>query len=72
MFAASVELPHNILTALQIKTEKLHGVFLFVKACSIFSKKIVSHTDVITADLLLLNFCRNYEKLYGPETFATI
>ena len=40
---------------------------LFVRACSILSKQYLVESDVITADLLLLNFCRVFEKLYGSE-----
>lgn len=41
---------------------------LFVKACSILSGRIISKNDIATADLLLLNFCKQYELLYGKET----
>jgi len=41
---------------------------LYVKACSILSRRIVSKNDIVTADLLLLNFCKQYELLYGKET----
>ena len=40
---------------------------LFVRACSILSKRYLAESDVITADLLLLNFCKVFEKLYGSE-----
>lgn len=40
---------------------------LFVRACTILSQRIVRKDDVVTADLLLLNFCRQFEQLYGSE-----
>ena len=40
---------------------------LFVRACSILSKRYLAESDVITADLLLLNFCKVFEELYGSE-----
>ena len=40
---------------------------LFVRACAIISQRIVKQDDVATADLLLLNFCKKFEQLYGRE-----
>lgn len=40
---------------------------LFVRACSILTRRTISKNDVMTADLLLLNFCRQYELIYGKE-----
>lgn len=41
---------------------------LFVRACSLLSRRVISKNDIITADLLLLNFCKKHELLYGKET----
>lgn len=41
---------------------------LFVRACSILSRQIVSKNDVLVADMLLLNFCKKFELLYGKES----
>ena len=40
---------------------------LFVRACCILTQRIVQKSDVITADLLLFNFCQKFELLYGKE-----
>ena len=40
---------------------------LFVRACSILSRRIIKHGEVATADLLLLNFCKRFELLYGKD-----
>lgn len=41
---------------------------LFVRACSLLSRRVISKNDIATADLLLLNFCKKHELLYGKET----
>lgn len=40
---------------------------IFVRACCILTQRIVQRSDIITADLLLLNFCQKFEQLYGKE-----
>ena len=40
---------------------------LFTRACSILSRRVITRDDIITADLLLLNFCKKFELLYGKE-----
>lgn len=35
--------------------------------CSILSRRIIKHGEVATADLLLLNFCKRFELLYGKD-----
>ena len=40
---------------------------LFVRACSILSQRILSISDVDTADMLLETFCKTVEQLYGKE-----
>ena len=40
---------------------------LFVRACSILSRRIIKDSEVATADLLLLNFCKKFELLYGKD-----
>ena len=41
---------------------------LFVRACSLLSRRVISKSDTKTADLLLLNFCKKHQLLYGKET----
>jgi len=43
---------------------------LFVRACSILSRRIIKDSEVATADLLLLNFCKKFELLYMERTTA--
>ena len=40
---------------------------LFVRACSPLCGRIITYTEIDTADLLLLNFCKKVEQLYGRE-----
>ena len=41
---------------------------LFVRACAILSQRILKLSSINTSDLLLLEFCRKFENLYGPES----
>ena len=50
-----------------LPTEHFQCWLLFVRACSILSERIILKSDINTADLLLLNFCRKFEQLYGKE-----
>ena len=40
---------------------------LFVKACSILCRRSVKLDEVYSADRLLMEFCRNFEVLYGRQ-----
>ena len=40
---------------------------VFVRACSILSERIVRKQGIVTADMLLLNFCQQLELLYGKD-----
>lgn len=44
---------------------------LFVRACTILGQRIIRKSDITTADLLLLNYCKRFEDLYGKE-YCTI
>ena len=39
----------------------------FVLACKYLCRKTISHIDLQRADLLLLKFCKEVEKLYGKK-----
>lgn len=39
----------------------------FVLACRLLCKKVISKSDINLADILLLQFCRRVERLYGKE-----
>ena len=41
---------------------------LFVRACEILSQRILKMSSINTADLFLLQFCRKFQTLYGPES----
>ena len=45
----------------------LHCWLLFVHACNILGNRIINKSDLTTADLLLLNYCKKFEELYGKE-----
>lgn len=47
--------------------EHLRCWLLYVRACCILGKRIVTEAEVSTADLLLGTFCRKFEQLYGKE-----
>ena len=49
-----------------IADNHLQRWLLFVKACRILTQRIVQ-SDIIAADLLLLNFCQKFELLYDKE-----
>ena len=40
---------------------------LFVCACTILGQCIIKENDIFTADLLLLNYCKQFEELYGKD-----
>ena len=40
---------------------------LYVRACCILGSRILTHSNINTADLLLLTFCKRFEQLYGKE-----
>ena len=47
--------------------ELLRCWLLYVRACCILGKHILTASDINTADLLLLAFCKKFEQLYGKE-----
>ena len=50
--------------------EHLRCWLLFVRACCILGKRIVTQAEVSTPDLLLGAFWRMFEQLYGAEHCA--
>ena len=40
---------------------------LFVRACSLLSQRVIKKSDLASADLLLLNYCKRFQDLYGEE-----
>lgn len=48
--------------------ENLRCWLLFVRACLILCSNCVQKTDVISADLFLLQFCSQFQALYGPTS----
>lgn len=48
--------------------EQLHCWLLFVCSCCIFSFYCVKKSDLTAADLLLLKFCQEFERLYGESS----
>ena len=47
--------------------EHLRCWLLYVRACCILGSRIQTYSNINTADLLLLTFCKNFEQLYGKE-----
>ena len=43
---------------------------LFVRACSLLSKRIITKEDVTAADLFLITFCKKSEEIYGGDQFT--
>ena len=50
-----------------IPADHLQCWLLFVRACTILSQRILKVSNVYTADLFLVQFCRKFEVLYGSE-----
>ena len=50
-----------------LPNEHLHCWLLFVRASCILSERIIK-SDVVTADLLLVRYCRLFEELYGKDS----
>lgn len=47
-----------------LPTEHLRCWLLFVQACHLLCYRIIKYPDIVTADLLLLNFCKSFQQLY--------
>ena len=45
----------------------LQGWRDFVLACRLLCSRVITEEDITLADLLLLRFCRSFERLYGNE-----
>ena len=50
-----------------IPEEDLRCWLLFVRACTLLFSRIISKTEVISADQYLVAFCKKFEDLYGQE-----
>ena len=50
-----------------LPNDHLQCWLIFVRACNILSQRIIKINDLTTADLLLLNYCKKFEDLYGRE-----
>ena len=50
-----------------IPEEHLRCWLLFVRACTILFSRIVSETEVRSADQFLVTFCKKFEELYGQK-----
>ena len=51
-----------------LPNEHLHCWLIFVRASCILSERIIKKSDIVTADLLLLRYCRVFEELYGKDS----
>lgn len=51
-----------------LPSEHLRCWLLFVRACSITSSRILTVEQVNSADLFLVQFCKQFQNLYGPES----
>ena len=50
-----------------LPNDHLQYWLIFVRACNILSQRIIKINDLTTADLLLLNYCKKIEDLYGRD-----
>ena len=50
-----------------LPNDHLQCWLLFVRACTILGQRIIKTSDISTADLLLLNYCKRFEQLYGED-----
>ena len=58
----SLYLLHDLLPS-----EHLNCWWLFVRACIILCKPLISNADIDRADELILEFCKQFESLYGSD-----
>lgn len=58
----SLYLLHDILPS-----DHLNCWWLFVQACILICQPLISNADIDRADQLLLEFCKCFENIYGPE-----
>jgi hypothetical protein len=42
----------------------------FILACQLLSRPFLTHTDILKADALLINFCKQVETLYGSDVIT--
>ena len=50
-----------------LPADHLRCWLLFVRACSILSHRVVTNSDIQTADSFLHAFCKKFEQLYGED-----
>lgn len=53
-----------------LQPELFQNWLMFVRACCILSRYILTIREVESADLYLLNFCKSFQQLYGSESFT--
>lgn len=51
-----------------LPNEHLRCWMIFIRACSILGQRILSKADLNTANLLLSNYCQQFQQLYGEES----
>ena len=57
----------NCVLASSFTDDHLQCWLLYVRACTILCQRILRENDIVTADLLLLTFCKKFEQIYGGE-----
>ena len=50
-----------------IPQEHLKCWLLFVKACTLLCTRVIHRCTIVSADLFLLQFCRQFKQLYGSN-----
>ena len=50
-----------------IPQEHLKCWLLFVKACTLLCTRVIHRSTIVSADLFLLQFCRQFKQLYGSN-----
>ena len=53
-----------------LEQQHLQCWLLFVRACSLLCKRIITKEDVASADLFLVTFCKKFEEIYGGNEFT--
>ena len=51
-----------------LPSDHLNCWWLFVQACILICQPLISNADIDRADQLLLEFCKRFETIYGPES----
>ena len=50
--------------------DHLNCWLLFVRACSLLKARVIRKSDIESADLLLLQYCKKFQQIYGQHSIT--